>query len=240
MMTKETKPRLKRAAEALGMPKVVSYKEWLKARSALLKKEKAATRARDKLNAERRRLPAVLIEKEYTFEGPNGDVSLLDLFEGRQQLIVYHFMYHADRDHFCDGCSLVIDQISHLAHLHARNTSFAAISRAPLKKIEKHKKRMGWTVPWYSSFNSDFNSDFGVSTEKGESFGLSVFIRDGSTIYRTYFTNGRGVELLGSVWTLLDLTPWGRQENWEDSPKGWPQTPPYEWWRFHDEYPVQK
>jgi predicted dithiol-disulfide oxidoreductase (DUF899 family) len=136
----------------------------------------------------------------------------------------------------CPGCSLFVDNIGHLAHLHARDTSLALVSHAPLAKIEPYKKRMGWTVPWFSSSGSDFNRDFGVNTDAGETFGLSVFFRDRDSVFRTYFTSGRGVEALGSNWIFLDLTPLGRQENWEDSPAGWPQTPPYEWWRRHDEY----
>ena len=131
---------------------------------------------------------------------------------------------------------MFVDQVGHLAHLHARDTSFALVSIAPLEKIEAYRKRMGWTLPWVSSAASDFNRDFGLTTEGGESFGLSVFLRDGDKVYRTYFTTGRGVEALGSVWTLLDLTPLGRQEDWEDSPDGWQQTRPYAWWRRHDEY----
>ena len=139
---------------------------------------------------------------------------------------------------------MVVDQIGHLAHLHARDTSFVLVSRAPIAKIEAYRRRMGWTIPWFSSFETDFNHDLGVGPEKprpgeyqdGESFGLSVFFRDGAEIYRTYFTTARGVEALGSVWTFLDLTPLGRQEEWEDSPEGYPQTPPYTWWRRHDEY----
>jgi predicted dithiol-disulfide oxidoreductase (DUF899 family) len=206
------------------------------ARQELLVKEKEATRARDALNVERRRLPMVKIEKAYVFEGPNGKASLLDLFEGRRQLILYHFMFDPSWDEGCDGCSMVVDNMGHPAHLHARDTSRAAVSRAPLAKIERFKRRMGWTIPWYSSFGSDFNYDFGVTTDAGEIFGLSVFLRDGASIFQTYFTNGRGVEYLGSNWSYLDLTPLGRQENWEDSPEGWPQTPPYEWWRHHDKY----
>jgi predicted dithiol-disulfide oxidoreductase (DUF899 family) len=131
---------------------------------------------------------------------------------------------------------MFVDQVGHLAHLHARDTSFALVSIAPLEKIEAYRKRMGWTLPWVSSRASDYNPGFGLTTEGGESFGLSVFLRDGDKVYRTYFTTGRGVEALGSVWTLLDLTPLGRQEDWEDSPDGWQQTRPYAWWRRHDEY----
>jgi len=189
-------------------------------------------------------LPMVKIDKRYVFEGPNGTASLGDLFDGRRQLIVYHFMFDPSWDEGCTGCSFLVDNIGHLAHLHARDTSFALVSRAPLAKIEPYRTRMGWTVPWYSSFESDFNVDFGVSPEvpqpdvyqDGESFGLSVFLRDGESVFRTYFTTARGVEALGSVWTFLDLTPLGRQEDWEDSPAGYPQTKPYEWWRRHDEY----
>jgi predicted dithiol-disulfide oxidoreductase (DUF899 family) len=225
-------------------PPVVSAAEWQSAHERLLAKEKDATRARDALAAERRRQPMVRIDKEYVFEGPNASASLGDLFEGRRQLIVYHFMFGPNQDQGCNGCSMFVDQIGHLAHLHARDTSFALVSRAPLAKIEPYKERMRWTIPWYSSFDSDFNIDLGLSPETpqpseyqdGESFGLSVFLRDGDEVFRTYFTTLRGVEALGSAWTFLDLTPLGRQEDWEDSPEGWPQGPRYEWWRRHDEY----
>ena len=228
----------------MNLPPVVSPTDWQAARDALLAKEKEATRARDALAAERRRLPRVRIDKDYTFDGPDGKAGLPDLFEGRSQLLLYHFMFGPSQDAGCDGCSMFVDQVGHLAHLHARDTSFALMSRAPLAKIEAYEKRMGWTIPWFSSFESDFNVDFGVGPEApqpdvyqdGESFGLSVFLRDGDDVFRTYFTTHRGVEALGSVWTFLDLTPLGRQEEWEDSPAGYPQTKPYEWWRRHDEY----
>jgi predicted dithiol-disulfide oxidoreductase (DUF899 family) len=228
----------------MDLPTVVSETEWQAAHEALLAKEKEATRARDALAAERRRLPRVLIDKDYTFEGPDGKAALPDLFEGRRQLLLYHFMFGPNQDVGCDGCSMFIDQVGHLAHLHARDTSFAIVSRAPITKIEPYRKRMGWTIPWYSSFETDFNVDFGVGPETpqpdvyqdGETFGLSAFVRDGDGVFRTYFTTSRGVEAPGSVWTLLDLTPLGRQENWEDSPAGYPQSKPYEWWRRHDEY----
>jgi predicted dithiol-disulfide oxidoreductase (DUF899 family) len=219
---------------------VVSPAEWQAAREKLLAKEKQATHARDALAAERRRQPMVLMEKDYVLEGPEGDASLLDLFEGRRQLILYHFMFAPDVDGWpeagCPGCSMFVDQIGHLAHLHARDTTFVLVSRAPLANVERYRKRMGWDIPWFSSAESDFNDDFGVTTDQGETFGLSVFFRDGDDVYRTYFTTGRGVEALGSVWTFLDLTPLGRQEDWEDSPAGYPQTPRYTWWRRHDEY----
>ncbi len=223
-----------------NLPQVVSQDEWQVAREKLLVKEKEATRARDALAAERRRLPMVRIDKDYVFEGPEGKATLLDLFDGRRQLIVYHFMFAPGVEGWpeagCPGCSMFVDNIGHLAHLHARDTSLVLVSRAPLANIEPYKERMGWTVPWFSSFGSDFNSDFGVTTDEGETFGLSVFLRDGDRVFRTYYTDGRGVEALGSNWTFLDLTPLGRQEDWEDSPEGYPQTPPYEWWRRHDEY----
>jgi predicted dithiol-disulfide oxidoreductase (DUF899 family) len=220
----------------MKLPPAVSPGEWQAAHEALLAKEKEATRARDALAAERRRSPMVRIDKDYVFEGPDGDASLLDLFEGRRQLIVYHFMFHEGApgwpDAGCDGCSMFVDNVGHLAHLHERDTSFALVSRAAVSKIEPYRQRMGWTIPWYSLAGNDFNDDLGVT----DGFGLSVLIRDGNEIFRSYFTTGRGVEALGSVWTFLDLTPLGRQETWEDSPEGYPQTPPYQWWQRHDEY----
>jgi predicted dithiol-disulfide oxidoreductase (DUF899 family) len=234
----KTKSRKTKSRSAL--PKVVSRTEWQRARNKLLVKEKAATRARDALAAERRRLPMVEIEKDYVFDGPAGKVRLRDLFDGRRQLILYHFMFASDVDGWpsagCPGCSLVVDNLGHPAHLHVRDTSFVLFSRGPLRQIKAYQKRMGWTTPWFSSAGSDFNVDFGVTTDEGETFGLSVFLRDGERVFHTYFTAGRGVEALGSNWTFLDLTPLGRQENWEDSPAGWPQTAPYQWWRRHDEY----
>ena len=224
----------------MNFPTIVPASEWQAAREKLLVKEKKATRARDALAAERRRLPMVRIAKDYVFEGPGGKARLLDLFDGRRQLILYHFMFAPGAPGWplagCDGCSFFVDNIGHLAHLHARDTSFALVSLAPLESIRAYQKRMGWSVPWFSSSGSDFNRDFGVTTDEGETFGLSVFLRDGESVFRTYFTAGRGVEALGSTWTFLDLTPLGRQEKWEDSPPGYPQTPPYEWWRRHDEY----
>jgi predicted dithiol-disulfide oxidoreductase (DUF899 family) len=228
----------------MKLPPVVSQEKWQAALDAVRAEEKEHTRARDSLAAERRRLPRVRIDKEYVLDGPDGKATLLDLFEGRRQLILYHFMFGPNQDVGCDGCSMFTDQVGHLAHLHARDTSFALVSRAPSDKIEAYRQRMGWTIPWYSWFGGDFGVDFGTSPEKprvgeyqdGENFGLSVFIREGDAVFRTYFTTSRGVEALGSVWTFLDLTPLGRQEVWEDSPEGYPQTKPYEWWRRHDEY----
>jgi predicted dithiol-disulfide oxidoreductase (DUF899 family) len=230
---------------AKALPKIASAAEWQAALEELRVKEKELTRLHDRLAAERRRLPMVRVEKDCVFDGPDGKARLLDLFDGRRQLLLYHFMFGPNQEVGCDGCSMFVDQVGHLAHLNARDTSFALVSRAPIAKIEAYRKRMGWTIPWFSSFQSDLNHNFGVGPQSprvgeyqdGESFGLSVFLRDDEQVYRTYFTTGRGVEALGSVWTFLDLTPLGRQESWEDSPAGWPQTPPYQWWRRHDEYP---
>jgi predicted dithiol-disulfide oxidoreductase (DUF899 family) len=230
--------------KGINFPPIVSAAEWQAAHEALLAKEKAATRARDALAAERRRQPMVRIDKNYIFDGNDGTVSLLDLFGQRRQLIVYHFMFGTGvngwPDAGCTGCSMVADQIGHLAHFHARDTSLVLVSVAPLSRIEAYRKRMGWQIPWVSSAGSEFNKDFGRTTEAGEMFGLSVFLRDDENVFRTYFTEGRGVEALGSVWTFLDLTPLGRQEEWEDTPEGRPQTPAYDWWRRHDEYEAEE
>ncbi len=219
---------------------VVSEREWAQALEEIRAEEKQATRAGDALAAKRRRLPAVAFEKPYRFQGPDGEVGLRDMFEGRRQLILYHFMFapgvHGWPEAGCDGCSMFVDQIGHQAHLHARDTSLALVSLAPIAQIEAYRRRMGWTIPWYSSAGSDFNRDLGLSRDDREDFGLSVFIAEGDRVLRTYFTNARGVEALGSVWSFLDRTPLGRQEHWEDSPADRSQGDPYMWWRRHDEY----
>jgi predicted dithiol-disulfide oxidoreductase (DUF899 family) len=219
---------------------IVSSEEWSAAHRALLAKEKQATRARDALAAHRRKLPVEEIGEDYVFDGPDGAATLIDLFDRRRQLILYHFMFASGVEGWpsagCSGCSMFVDQVGNLAHLHARDTSFALVSLAPLENIELYRRRMSWSIPWFSSAGSDFNRDFGVSSDRGETFGLSVFIRDRERVYRSYFTSGRGVEALGSVWTFLDLTPFGRQEEWEDAPKGSPRTAAYQWWRRKDEY----
>ncbi len=216
-------------------PPVVSADEWEAARRQLLVKEKALTRARDAMAAERRRMPWLEVEKSYVFEGPSGKASLLDLFEGRHQLVLYRAFFEPGvfgwPDHACRGCSLGADQVSHLAHLNARDTTLAYASRAGQADIQRLKARMGWAMPWYT-IADDFDKDFGVD----EWHGHNMFFRDGDRIYRTYFINGRGDEAMGSVWSYLDATALGRQELWEDSPEGYPQSKPYEWWNWHDAY----
>jgi len=215
---------------------VVSGKQWEAARQQLLTKEKELTRARDALAAERRRMPWVAVEKEYKFERPQGKVNLLDLFDGRRQLIVYRAFFEPGvvgwPEHACVGCSMLADQVAHPAHLHARDTTLVFASRAPQKDIKRLKTRMGWEhIPWYT-ITDDFDKDFGVD----EWHGTNAFIRDGDRVFRTYFINNRGDEQMGGTWNYLDITALGRQEEWEDSPKGYPQKPPYEWWNWHDEY----
>lgn len=222
----------------MNLPQVVSQDKWQAAHEKLLVMEKELTQARDALAAERRRLPMVRIEKDYAFEGPDGEARLIDLFEGRRQLIVYSFFFEPGVEGWpeagCVGCSLFVDNIGHfvLPHLHARDTTLVLVSHAPQDNIERFRERMGWEVPWFTTLD-DFSEDFGVT----EWLGLNVFIRDGEQVFRTYFINGREVETMGNAWSLLDLTPFGRQEEWEDSPEGRPQTPDYTW-RRHDEYDV--
>jgi len=226
----------------MEMPPIVSPQEWEAAREELLTKEKELTRARDALAAERRRMPWMAVEKDYGFEGPGGDASLLDLFDGRRQLIVYRFFYGPEvtsyagdgayPDRGCVGCSFVGDQVAHPAHLTARDTTLAFVSRAPQAEIQGLKERMGWeAIPWYT-ITDDFDADFGVR----EWHGTNAFIRDGDSVYRTYFIDSRGDEAMGSTWNYLDITALGRQEEWEDSPEGYPQTAPYRWWNYHDAY----
>jgi predicted dithiol-disulfide oxidoreductase (DUF899 family) len=216
-------------------PAIVSRDEWEAARQRLLVKEKELTRARDALAAERRRMPWLAVEKKYSFEGPEGRRSLLELFAGRRQLILYRAFYepgvHGWPDHGCRGCSFLADQVAHLAHLNARDTTLVFASRAPQADIARLKARMGWTMPWYT-ITDEFDTDFGVN----EWHGTNAFVRDGEKVFRTYFVNNRGDEQMGSTWNYLDITALGRQEQWEDSPKGFPQTPPYKWWNWHDEY----
>jgi predicted dithiol-disulfide oxidoreductase (DUF899 family) len=228
----------------MELPEVVSADQWEAAQNGLRAKEKELTRRSDELAAERRRLPRAKVEKDYEFEGAHGKVALPDLFEGRRQLVLYHFMFGPSQDAGCDGCCMFIDQVCHPAHLHARDVTFAITSRAGFEKLEPFRRRMGWQHPWYSWGGGGFGVDFGTSPaepeegayQDGEGFGLSVFLREGGDVYRTYFTKSRGVEAIGPVWTFLDRAPFGRQETWEDSPAGYPQGEPYAWWRRHDEY----
>jgi predicted dithiol-disulfide oxidoreductase (DUF899 family) len=245
----------------MSLPPIVSREQWLAARKELLAKEKQLTRHRDEVNTERRRLPMVEITKKYVFEGAEGKVDLLDLFEGRRQLLVYHFMFDPSWDGGCDSCSLLVDSIGHLSHLHARNTSLALVSRAPLDKLEAYRRRMGWAVPWYSSYASNFNYDFHVTLDpavapveynyrdaaeleednpdwvgwSGEQPGMSAFLHDSDRIFHTYSSYARGGDLLIGTYNWLDLTALGRQEDWEQPP-GRADGPFMSWVRRHDEY----
>ncbi len=233
----------------MSLPEIASHEEWLEARRQLLAREKEMTHRYDALNADRRRLPMVRIDKPYQFAGPGGEASLLDLFEGRRQLIIQHFMFDPSWDDGCPSCSAAADEMSDglLSHLHARSTTFAAVSRAPLARIDDYRSRRGWTFPWYSSAGSDFNYDFHVTIDEsvapmeinyrsrheldanGDSAvespqpfelpGISCFLRDGDSVFHTNSTFARGTEMLGGAYTFLDLTALGRQEDWEE-PRG--------------------
>ena len=221
----------------MNLPPVVSQEDWAAAREQLLAKEKEVTRARDALAAERRRMPRMAIDKDYRFEGPDGPASLLDLFEGRRQLVVYRFFYEPGvrgwPERGCPGCSFVADQVAHPSHLNARDTTLAFVSRAPQSNIQRMKAEMAWDlIPWYTLTDA-FDADMGVD----EWHGTNAFIHDDDgNVFRTYFINSRGDEHMGSTWSYLDITALGRQEEWEDSPDGYPQTAPYQWWHRHDEY----
>ena len=224
-------------------PNIVSRDEWLVERKKLLAHEKELTRQSDVVNAERRRLPMVKIEKEYQFDTPNGKKSLADLFEGRRQLIVYHFMFDPSWEKGCSGCTGLVDAIGDLSLLSERDTTFMLVSRAPLAKLESYQAQKGWNHTWVSSFGSDFNYDFHATADKniappeynfreepdlqGEEHGLSVFFRVDDELFHTYSVYARGCESLTDAYRLLDTTPYGRQEDFEDSPPGWPQKPTY-------------
>jgi predicted dithiol-disulfide oxidoreductase (DUF899 family) len=225
-------------------PPTVTPEEWQAARERLLVKEKEVMRARDALAAERRRMPWMAVQREYRFEGPDGPASLLDLFGGRRQLIVYRAFYGPEvtttgagtsyPERACVGCSMVADQVAHPAHLGGRDTSLAFVSRAPQDEIRGLKQRSGWDhIPWYTiPDDSGFDADFDVR----DWHGTNAFVRDGERIFRTYFVDARGDEQMGGTWNYLDITAFGRQEEWEDSPEGYPQTPPYGWWSYTDSY----
>jgi len=218
-------------------PPIVSPEEWRTERERLLVKEKELFRARDALAAERRRMPRMAVERDYAFEGPDGPASLHDLFQGRRQLVVYRFFFEPGASGWpergCEGCSFVADQVAHLAHLNARDTTLVFVSRAPQPDIDRWKARMGWEqIPWYT-ITDDFDADFDVD----EWHGTNAFFRDDDDqIFRTYFIDQRGDEAMGSTWSYLDITALGRQEQWEQSPEGYPQTEAYVWWKLHDEY----
>ncbi len=235
------------------MPPVASHEEWRARRVELLADEKAHTREKDRINAARRRLPMVKLEKEYFFDTTQGKKSLRDLFQGQRQLIVYHFMFDPEWEKGCPGCTAYVCALGDLSDLGKRNTSFVVISRAPLEKLQAYKKDEGWDIEWVSSFDSDFNYDFHATIDeskapiewnyrtkeewiakgrsddwpKGEMPGISVFFDDGENLYFTYSSHARGVENVTDSYALLDLTPYGRQEDFEDSPEGWPRRPTY-------------
>jgi predicted dithiol-disulfide oxidoreductase (DUF899 family) len=232
----------------MSVPKIVKRDEWLEARKELLTKEKEFDHGRDRLTEARRNLPMVKVDKEYVFDGPQGTVTLGDLFEGRRQLIVYHFMFDPDHNAGCKHCSCVMDNIAgSLVHLTARDTSFAAVSRAPIAKVEAFKRRMQWTFTWVSSFKNDFNYDYHVTLDpdkgstvynyrtfdfRGELPGLSVFFRDNDLIFHSYSTYFRGLDMLLPMYHLLDRTPMGRQEDKGNSMHAGENS----WIRHHDEY----
>src|SRR5215213_6288502 len=213
--------------QEIAHPPIATRDAWLAARKTLLAHEKEVTKHYDRVSAERRRLPMVKLDKTYTFDGPEGKRSLRDLFDGHRQLIVYHFMFDPTWENGCDGCTGYVNELADLSMLPARDTQFVLISRAPLEKLQAYKARKGWDRPWYSSFGSDFNYDFQVTTDRGETHGLSVFFRIDDDVFHCYSTYNRGTESLTDSYRLLDMTPYGRQEDWEDSPSGWPQRPTY-------------
>jgi predicted dithiol-disulfide oxidoreductase (DUF899 family) len=233
-------------------PPIVSRDQWLSERKQLLAHEKELTKHYDGVNAERRRLPMVKIEKSYLFEAPGGELSLKDMFEGRRQLVIYHFMFDPSWEKGCSGCTAYANAIGDLGMLRDRDTTFALVSRAPLNKLEACKERHGWDIPWYSSFGSDFNYDFHVTNDEkvapveynyrnkaeleeskvpnaisGEEHGLSVFFCIGDDVFHSYSAYARGTEFLTNARALLDMTPYGRQQDFEVSPPGWPQKPTY-------------
>ena len=233
-------------------PRIVSRDQWLAERKTLLSHEKELTKHHDRVNAERRRLPMVKVAKDYVFDGPKGKQDLKALFDRSRQLIVYHFMFDPTWDKGCPGCTSFVDALGDLSLLEKNDTTFAVISRAPLVKLDAYKAQKGWDIPWYSSFGNDFNYDFHVTLDekvlpveynyrdkaamearkapnamKGEEHGLSVFFRLEDDVFHTYSAYARGTESLTDAYRLLDTTPYGRQQAFEDSPEGWPQKPTY-------------
>ena len=233
---------------------IVSRDQWLLERKKLLEHEKELTKHYDRVNAERRRLPMVRIEKDYVFDGPHGKRSLQDLFENRRQLIVYHFMFDPSWNNGCSGCTGFIEALGDISLLNKRDTTFVVVSRAPLAKFAAYKALKAWDILWLSSFGSDFNYDFHVTLDpkiapveynfrtqaemdrakghavksEGEEHGLSVFFRIDDDVFHSYSAYARGNESITDSYRLLDITPYGRQQDFEDSPPGWPQKPTYE------------
>ena len=236
----------------IAHPPITSREEWLVARKALLAKEKELTRHIDTVNAVRRRLPMVRLDRHYVFDGEHGETNLLELFDDRRQLIVYHFMFGPDAENGCPGCTGLVNALGDLSMLGERDTTMVLVSRAPYPKLERYKAARGWTLPWFSSYRSDFNYDFHATQDeskapiehnflsraeleqrgelrfaKGENHGLSVFFRLDDTVFHSYSTYARGCDGLTNSYSLLDTTPYGRQEDFEESPTGWPQRPTY-------------
>ena len=238
----------------IAHPKIVTRDQWLAKRQKLLTHEKEFSKHRDRVNADRRRLPMVKIEKDYVFHGSNGKQSLKALFDGRRQLIVYHFMFDPAWAKGCPACTIYVNALGDLSILNDLDTTFVLVSRAPVAKLKAYTAQKGWTIPWFSSFGSDFNYDFHVTLDekvapvehnyldkaelekrkkdepyfmKGEQHGLSVFFRLDKDVFHTYSAYARGTECLTDAYSLLDTTPYGRQQEFEDSPPGWPQKPTY-------------
>jgi predicted dithiol-disulfide oxidoreductase (DUF899 family) len=220
----------------MSLPQLVDQETWAKALAEHRAKEKQVTRELDALAADRRRLPMVEVG-EYTLRGERGDVTLQEVFEGRSQLVTYHFMWNPGATDQCGGCTFFTSHIATLEPLHARDTTFAVVTVGAWPEATTYRDRFGWTMPWYSSADSPFGADMGAGP--GEGFALNVFVRDGDRVFRTYHTNGRGTEPITNTWALLDLTPFGRQETWQDVPEGRPQTEPYQWWPEPERYAVE-
>jgi predicted dithiol-disulfide oxidoreductase (DUF899 family) len=241
------------ATSTIPHPPIVSQGQWVAERKKLLAQEKELTHHYDRVNAERRRLPMVKVERDYVFDGLKGKSSLKDLFQGRRQLIIYHFMFDPSWDKGCPGCTGWVDSLGDLSLLEARDTRLVVVSRAPLAKLEAYRAERGWDIDWFSSFGTNFNYDYHVTLDpkvapqeynyrnkaeteaavghpvqmEGEAHGLSVFFELDGDVFHTYSTYARGAESLSDSYRLLDVTPYGRQQDFEDSPPGWPQKPTY-------------
>ncbi|WP_028802599.1 DUF899 domain-containing protein [Streptomyces sp. 142MFCol3.1] len=210
-----------------ALPPVVDTETWERRLQELRAREKAATRELDAIAAERRRLPMVEMP-DYTLEGEDGAVRLADVFDGRRQLIVYNHMWSAGQEWQCPGCTGFTSQYTRLEFLDNYDARFVVVTQGPIDEALAYKQRVGNRMPWYSTADSSFGADVGAPPEGG--FAVNVFLRDGDTVYRTWHTNGRGTEQLSHTFGLIDLLPYGRQEEWQDSPEGWPQSPTYSRW----------